>query len=88
MEKIILNEYGIEKQLRQMQEECGELVAAINHYLRDENNTSTTYSIMFLEVCDLTNLIEQFKLMFPNDSIERLRRQKLIREIKRINSKK
>lgn len=42
--------YGSETQLRQLQEECGELIVAINHMLRNRLNGSIEFLAEFVDV--------------------------------------
>lgn len=48
--------YGKEKQMRQLQEECAELIAAINHHFRGrDNNLDETIE----EIADVTLMLSQ-----------------------------
>ena len=42
--------YGTKKQLRQLQEECGELIVAINHAFRGKENASMELCAEFCDV--------------------------------------
>lgn len=48
--------FGKEKQMRQLQEECAELIAAINHHFRGrDNNLDETIG----EIADVTIMLSQ-----------------------------
>lgn len=42
--------FGSEAQLRQLQEECGELIAAINHFMRYKVDASEEFLSEFVDV--------------------------------------
>jgi len=66
-----LSVFGKENQLRQTQEECGELIAAINQYLRKDRRGTSVID----EVADVWIMLTQLKMAFSAedflDAIER-----------------
>jgi hypothetical protein len=68
--------FGIRNQLHQLQEECGEVVAAVNHLLRGR----ITHENLMAELVDLDIMLDQMKLWIDNESAwDRAKKQKLIR---------
>lgn len=63
-----LAKWGREGNLRQLQEECGELVAAINQYLRPDRTESDDHVIK--EIVDVHLMIEQMKTIFDPAKID------------------
>lgn len=60
--------FGIGKQIEMLQEECGELVAACNHFKRGRIKTKEFAG----EIADVEIMIEQMKIIYKNEiSIER-----------------
>lgn len=78
--------YGKEAQLRQLQEECGELIVAINHYLR--KSSPENKENLLEEIADIHVMFEQLPYILENgDDMERIRtikREKVARLRKRI----
>lgn len=48
--KDAIIKYGVKPQLRQLQEECGELIVAINHCFRGRENASMEFLEEFVDV--------------------------------------
>lgn len=67
--------WGEEAQLRQTQEECAELIAAINQMLRGTRRREHVIE----EIADVKIMIEQMEHMFDKDEIAAARKKKLIR---------
>lgn len=84
--KKAVEHYGKEAQLRQLQEECAELIVAINHYLRDKNEKNKNN--LLEEIADISVMFEQLPYILENgDDMERIRtikREKVARLRKRI----
>lgn len=74
--KTIVRLNGREKQLRQLQEECAELIAAVNHYLRRQ--TAENEAAVFEEVADVGICLAQLPYMFSKvrEAVEEITRQK------------
>ena len=68
LSRLAVEKFGNTNQLRQTQEECGELVAAINHYLRD--NHEDTKLELINEVADVTIMLEQLKMILGEVNIQ------------------
>jgi NTP pyrophosphatase (non-canonical NTP hydrolase) len=97
--KRIANHYGFEKQSRNLTEECGELIQAVNKYYRyneglitrDDILTSTNDVNMLIqniveEVADVEIMLEQIKhLLHINPAaIEEIKVNKVNRQLERI----
>lgn len=59
-----LAKYGLSRRMRKCQEECAELIAAINHY--QENPDSETLARLCEELADVDIMLMQM-LLFFND---------------------
>ena len=78
--KHAIEKYGIEPQLRQLQEECAELIVAINHYCRD----NTKVQGIIEEIADTEIMIEQMRLHFSSAMIDAIKEIKIERLEERI----
>lgn len=58
--RIILNHYGIEGQLWKLQEECGELIDAVNEMKQIDCEKTVKHYIE--ELADVAIMVEQMKL--------------------------
>lgn len=54
--KLAIEKYGNAAQLRQLQEECAELIVAVSHYFR---NRKTAREELIEEVADVTIMLMQ-----------------------------
>lgn len=70
-----LRRYGFKEQLAMLQEECGELVAAVNRYRRGRPGA---FEAMIDEMADVSILIKQMKLVY-RDEIEKAEARKVAR---------
>lgn len=70
-----LRRFGFTEQARMLQEECGELIAAINHWFRDRDDA---FDLMIEEIADVEILIDQMRLEFGAE-IDAARARKLAR---------
>ena len=59
--KKAVEKFGTEAQLRQLQEECAELIVAVNHYLRMKTNGMNN---LMEEVVDVKIMIKQIECSF------------------------
>jgi hypothetical protein len=74
--------WGSEPQLRQLQEECGEVVAAVNRHLRGTGSTDSLAE----EIADVEIMCEQARLIVGPARIEHFRKLKLARLEDRLNN--
>lgn len=92
----VINYYGATHQLKQLVEECGELIVAISKYRRagqslDIHSAPTKeLNNLIEEFTDVENLIEQIKLRrkFVNDGVDTVKGFKVDRELERIERRK
>jgi hypothetical protein len=78
-EKILLH-YGMVNQLRQLQEECGELIVAVNHYLRGRCSEAKILE----EVADVQIMLNQVKAEFSGNAINMAIKTKLAKLAKKL----
>lgn len=87
----IINYYGVDKQLDQLVEECGELIVAIAKLKRYGNTASgMEYACSIVEeIADVENLIEQLKFKNAHiaEGVKRSKEFKVDRELDRISKK-
>lgn len=76
--------YGKENQLRQAQEECGELIAAINQHLRHDRRSDAVVE----EMADVWIVLTQLQLAFPKDEFDAAVQSKLLRLRERMEEEK
>ncbi len=83
----IIEHYGIENQMMQCIEEMGELIQAINKYRRSEFSDSCidAYNQVIEEIADVQIMIEQMRLMFNGDDVDKVIAEKLERMRGRLN---
>lgn len=58
-----LHWYGDVPQMRHMQEECAELIAAINHWLRTDRRNEEVRQNLMKEMADVEIMLAQMKLL-------------------------
>ena len=81
--KLAIKTYGMDAQLGMAQEECAELIVAINKLKRDK---CTANHINFCEeVADVEIMLEQMRICFDNILINKIKRQKINRLKKRLS---
>lgn len=66
--KAAIKTFGVRNQLRQVQEECAELIAAINHYLRDSDKENKIS--LLNEIADVVIMLEQLKVIYGDVNIQ------------------
>lgn len=76
IENAAVTKYGTTSQLRQLQEECAELIAAISHYLRGRQGS---YNELIEEIADVDIMIKQANIALSPFDIESQRIRKLVR---------
>lgn len=72
--------FGRDNQLRQLQEECAELIAAINHFLRGRCSEAD----MLDEMADVCIMVAQMDHFFGDDALDLAVQAKLERLEKRL----
>ena len=63
-----VHHFGAYNQMRQAQEECAELVTAINHFIR--SNTDETRLEVINEIADVRIMIEQLAQIFGPENVK------------------
>lgn len=81
IEKEAVETYGIDAQMRMLQEECGELIVAVGHYLRGR---SGSFANLCEELADVKIMIEQMEIALDNPAVEERYNNKLKRLKKRL----
>lgn len=61
-----IHAHGVEVKLRQTQEECGELIAAIGRYSRERTNEHPVLE----EIGDVWNMLEQLAMIFGEAKVQ------------------
>lgn len=83
----IAKHYGYKEQLGQLQEECGELVAAAHKQVKKENGEWLINDNFVEEVADVEIMIEQLKLLFKiKEPVEGIKAAKIRRQLDRIHN--
>jgi len=72
------------EQLNQTQEECAELIAAINHFRRGKRGDR--YQDLCAEVADVKIMIEQLCIILDSETIDKITIEKLCRAKERIQN--
>jgi NTP pyrophosphatase (non-canonical NTP hydrolase) len=80
LQKENLDHYGVQVQLRKLQEECGELIAAINHFFDRKINQD----ILISEMADVENVLDSMRIYFGDEMIDIFKIQKMTRQRDRI----
>lgn len=77
----IIEHYGIDNQMMQCIEEMAELTQAINKYKRSEFSDSCidAYNLIIEEIADVQIMIEQMRLMFDGEAVDKVIVEKLER---------
>ena len=79
----IADTYGLESQLRQLQEECAELIVAVSKSFKAEK----TMTNLFEEIADVEIMIAQIKyLTCSNGQVDAWIQRKIERQLQRIKS--
>lgn len=81
IEKEAVETYGIDAQMRMLQEECGELIVAVGHYLRGRNGSLAN---LCEELADVKIMVEQMEVALDNPAVEVWYNNKLERLKKRL----
>lgn len=75
LRRAIARHYGEENQLRQCQEECGELIASINHYERAKHGSDPVKIMearvaVLGEIADVQIMLDQARDFFGEDTYD------------------
>ena len=70
-----IDKWGANLQIDMLMEECAELIAAINRWRRGR----TDVAVVAEEIADVEIMLEQMRLLFPEQVIEASKREKLER---------
>lgn len=81
IEKEAVETYGIDAQLRMLQEECGELIVAVGHYLRGRSGSLAN---LCEELADVRIMVEQMEISLDNPAVEEWYNNKMERLKKRL----
>ncbi len=84
--KVIAEHYGKECQLRQLMEECAEVILEASHSIRLKGCTVN----LIREIADVEIMIEQVKYLFniSEEDIEEIKAEKIERQLGRIRNEK
>ena len=89
--RTIFEHYGIDNQLRILQEECAELIQAASKYLRAQEAgkpIAQSKAALLEEVADVMIMVEQVKGIFTGAALDAMLESKLDRQLGRIRSEK
>lgn len=78
--KKIIAKNGKEHQLRQLQEECAELITAVSHYLRKDRQEDKEN--LLEELADVSIMFEQLPFLLDDEDlhmIEKIKQEKIAR---------
>ena len=80
--KTIADHYGKENQLRQLMEECAEVILEASHSIRKDGCTIN----LIREIADVEIMIEQIKYLFKisEADISEIKEEKIERQMERI----
>ena len=82
--KYIANKYGKESQLRQLQEECAELIVASSKILRKSDKAINN---LIEEIADVRVMVEQIEYLYGiKNLVEDKMEYKLQRQLERIKA--
>lgn len=84
IEKEAVETYGMDAQLRMLQEECGELIVAVGHYLRGRNGSLAN---LCEELADVRIMVEQIEIALNNPAVEEWYIRKLERLKRRLTKR-
>lgn len=82
--RLIYNHYGPRNQLRQLCEECAELIQATIKY--DRTGKLDDYSHLCEEFADVMIMVEQIKIGLSENMVTSFINEKLDRQIRRIEN--
>lgn len=85
--QAIFAHYGLDSQLRILQEECAELIQAASKYLRAQEAgkpIAQSKAALLEEVADVMIMVEQIKGIFTGAALDAMIESKLNRQIDRM----
>jgi NTP pyrophosphatase (non-canonical NTP hydrolase) len=86
--KRAVDVWGVESQMNMMTEEIGELLQAISKYRRSYNKSDQVqqeaYEHLCEETADVENMINQFRYILDDKTIDMYKEQKLERTLQKI----
>lgn len=85
----IFEHYGLENQLRILQEECAELIQAVSKYLRAKEAgkpTAMQYASLMEEIADVVIMTAQISCIFTEKALNTEIMSKLDRQLGRMRS--
>ena len=85
IEKDAVATFGVDAQMRMLQEECGELIVAVGHYLRGRDGSEDN---LCEELADVRIMVEQIEVALGNAAVEEYRDNKLQRLKRRLEEHK
>jgi NTP pyrophosphatase (non-canonical NTP hydrolase) len=80
-----VTKFGSYAQLRLLQEECAELIVAINHYYRNTDNRASSLDEVIDEIADVFIMLEQVVQLFDTKAISKQIDKKLFRLSQKLN---
>lgn len=83
--KKAVKTYGKDVQLRQLQEECAELIVAVNKYFR--NPSEKTKQDILEESADVQNLFNQLEYIFEDNSLVKTVGEMMAKKAIRLNER-
>lgn len=88
--RTIFQHYGLDNQLRILQEECAELIQAVSKYQRaqDAGNYLQAKTALMEEVADVEIMITQIVSVFSGIALSTIVDSKLDRQLTRIRKEK
>lgn len=84
---LILKAHGSESQIEQAIEECSELILALQKLKKHGFLNTVRRLQVHEEIADVSNMIEQLKMIFDRELIEEYENEKIKRELSRISKK-
>lgn len=87
--RTIFEHYGLDNQLRILQEECAELIQAASKYLRAQEAgkpIAQSKAALLEEIADVMIMVEQIKGIFTGTALDAMLESKLERQLGRIRS--
>ena len=90
--KKCVDVFGVDYQYLCANEEMGELIWAISKYQRKLKNNSSANEVkktkenVIEEIADVLNVVETLRYLFGKEEVDKVRREKLTRALKRCQS--
>ena len=84
---LILKAHGRDSQIDQTIEECSELILALQKLKKHGFSNTVRRLQVNEEIADVSNMVEQLKMIFEVEVIEAFENEKIERELDRISKK-